>query len=124
MTEQQTRASTVEAVNQFNEAFNRRDVDAIMEMMTLDCVFENAAPPRGRRYEGQAAVRSAWEELFNSTPGTVFDFEEIFACGDRCVVRWAFHWTDQNGKKGQVRGVDIFRIQDGKVAEKLSYVKG
>ena len=25
---------------------------------------------------------------------------------------------------GSVRGVDIFRVQDGKVAEKLSYVKG
>jgi hypothetical protein len=29
-----------------------------------------------------------------------------------------------NGGEGRVRGVDLFRGRDGKVAEKLSYVKG
>jgi ketosteroid isomerase-like protein len=124
MTEQQARASIIEAVKRFNEAFNRRDVDAIMAAMTQDCVFENTSPPDGRRYTGQAAVRSAWEDFFNSTPGTEFEAEEMFTCGDRSVVRWTFHWTGQNGEKGRIRGVDIFRVRDGKVAEKLSYVKG
>lgn len=124
MTEQQTGVSTIEAINRFNEAFRRRDMDAIMEAMTEDCVFENTAPPDGRRYQGPAAVRSAWEGFFNSTPGTEFEAEEVFACGDRSVVRWVFHWSDQNGQKGHIRGVDIFKVRDGKVAEKLSYVKG
>ena len=39
--------------------------------------------------------------------------------GDRCTVRWRYSWGD-----GSIRGVDVFRVQDGKVAEKLSYVKG
>jgi hypothetical protein len=30
----------------------------------------------------------------------------------------------KNGKPGRVRGVDVFRVRDGKVCEKLSYVKG
>jgi hypothetical protein len=30
----------------------------------------------------------------------------------------------KEGKPGHVRGVDIFRVRDGKLAEKLSYVKG
>jgi hypothetical protein len=34
-----------------------------------------------------------------------------------------FHW-ENNGVAGHVRGVDLFRMRDGKVAEKLSYVKG
>jgi hypothetical protein len=33
-------------------------------------------------------------------------------------------WADGNGQPGHVRGVDLFRVRDGKVAEKLSYVKG
>ncbi len=57
--------------------------------------------------------------------GAVFETEEIFASGDRCVVRWLYRWAaDEAGKPGHVRGVDIFRVRDGKVAEKLSYVKG
>jgi ketosteroid isomerase-like protein len=89
-------------------------------------VFENTfPPPDGERREGQAAVRAVWEELFRSSPSAVFETEEIFAAGDRCLVRWLYRWApDEDGKPGHVRGVDIFRVRDGKVAEKLSYVKG
>ncbi len=31
---------------------------------------------------------------------------------------------DHSDGEGHVRGVDVFRVRDGKVAEKLSYVKG
>ena len=50
---------------------------------------------------------------------TRFEEEEAFSAGDRVVQRWRYTW---NG--GHVRGVDVFRVRDGKVAEKLSYVKG
>ena len=50
-----------------------------------------------------------------------FETEEIFATGDRALVRWVFHWDDADG---HVRGVDVMRVRDGKVAEKLAYVKG
>jgi ketosteroid isomerase-like protein len=117
--------STVTAVNRFNEAFNRHDVDAVMAAMTKDCVFENTWPaPDGERYEGREAVRSFWEKFFRSSPNSVFKAEEIFAGGDRCVVRWRYDWVGKDGKPGHVRGVDVVRVRDGKVAEKLSYVKG
>ena len=50
--------------------------------------------------------------------------EEAFAAGDRCLVRWLYRYTSADGQKGHIRGVDLFRVRDGKVAEKLSYVKG
>ncbi|MCM8750484.1 nuclear transport factor 2 family protein [Thermomicrobiaceae bacterium CFH 74404] len=117
---------TMEAVERFNQAFNRHDVDAVMAAMTEDCVFENTfPPPDGERFEGQAAVRAFWEAFFLSSPGAVFEVEELFATGDRCVVRWRYRWApDVEGTPGHIRGVDLFRVRDGKVAEKLSYVKG
>lgn len=112
--------ATLAVIERFNDAFNRHDLDGIMALMTDDCIFENTSPaPDGARHEGQAAVRAAWAELFGSTPSARFDTEEAFACGDRCVVRWRYRWGG-----GHVRGVDVFRVRDGKVAEKLSYVKG
>lgn len=119
-------ASTLEAVERFNQAFNRHDVDAVMATMTEDCVFENTfPPPDGERYEGQAAVRAFWEAFFRSSPSAVFEVEELFATGDRCVVRWLYRWApDAEGMPGHVRGIDLFRVRDGKVAEKLAYVKG
>jgi len=115
---------TIAAVEQFNTAFNEHDVDAIMALMTDDCVFENTRPaPNGERFVGQSAVRGFWEAFFARSPSAHFQAEEIFATGDRCVVRWLYRWT-RDGVAGQVRGVDVFTVRDGRVAEKLSYVKG
>jgi ketosteroid isomerase-like protein len=119
-----TTATARAVVDRFNEAFNRHDVDAIMSAMTDDCAFENTRPaPDGTRIVGQAAVRSFWTEFFQRSPHARFETEELFESGDRCVVRWIYHWV-RDGKSGHVRGVDVFRVRDGKVAEKLSYVKG
>jgi len=107
------------AVERFGRAFDAKDVDAVMAAMTPDCVFEDTAPPDGGRHAGTAAVRAAWEKLFAASPGAVFTTEEIFAAGDRAVVRWRY---DYGG--GHVRGVDVFTVRDGLVAAKLSYVKG
>ena len=90
MTEDETRA----AVDRFNDAFNRHDVDAVMTAMTDDCVFESTSPPHGERHEGQAAVRAAWEAFFGASPTAHFDAEEVIVTGDKCVVRWRYSWTD------------------------------
>lgn len=112
--------TTMELIDQFNTAFARQDVDAVMALMTDDVVFENTyPPPDGERHVGQAAVRACWQRFFAGSPRARFETEEQFALGDRAVVRWRYSWGD-----GHVRGVDVFRVRDGKVAEKLSYVKG
>ena len=117
--------STIEVINKFNAAFNQHDVQAVMNLMTKDCVFENTYPsPDGERFEGQDAVRRYWEEFFGSSPSSVFQSEEMIALGDRCVVRWRYDWTNTDGESGHIRGVDILRVRDGKVAEKFAYVKG
>lgn len=114
------RSATLAAVEMFNAAFARRDVDAIMALMTDDCVFDSTAPaPDGRRFEGQAAVRGCWEDLFAAAPSARFESEEALISADRAVVQWTYHWGD-----GHVRGVDVLRVRDGRIAEKLSYVKG
>lgn len=117
--------STLAAVQRFNEAFDRHDVDGVMKAMTRDCIFENTCPPPdGERFAGQDSVRAFWEKFFTSSPDARFTTEEIFAAKDRCVVRWRYDWTGKDGSHGHIRGVDLFRVRDGKVAEKFAYVKG
>jgi len=125
MTDDPVTQSTLEAVQRFNKAFERHDVDGVMDAMTEDCVFENTCPPPdGERYTGQDSVRTFWEHFFASSPDARFTTEEIFAAKDRCVVRWRFDWKGMDGTPGHIRGVDLFRVFKGKVAEKLAYVKG
>jgi ketosteroid isomerase-like protein len=112
--------STLAVIERFNATFNAHDVEAVMALMTADCVFENTyPPPDGERVEGQAAVRANFAAFFAESPHAQFEFEDTFICDDRACVRWLYRWAT-----GHVRGVDVFRVRDGRIAEKLSYVKG
>lgn len=116
---------TIDAVMRFHNAFNSHAVEAVMSVMTEDCVFENTyPPPDGTRYEGLKAFKGAVEEFYAYSPNAAFEIEEMFACGDRACVRWVYRWVDADGKAGHVRGADVMRVRDGKISETLGYVKG
>lgn len=112
--------NTLAVIARFNAAVDRHDVDGMMAEMTEDVVFENTSPsPDGERYEGAAAVREFFTRFVETNPQAKFDIEEQFAAGDRCIVRWRYDWG-----RGHVRGVDVMRVRDGRIAETLAYVKG
>jgi len=116
---------TIQIVSSFNDALNAHDVDAMMQLMTKDCVFESTwPPPDGTRYEGQVPVRAFWREFFGASQDQTIEIEEIWASGNRCVMRRVYRWTEADGKKGHVRGVDIYTVKGELLAAKLSYVKG
>ena len=117
--------SAVRLVIDFNDAFNRHDVDGMMKLLSDDCVFENTSPaPDGTVYSGREAVTQFWQDFFRESPHAHIEIEEIFGYGFRCIMRWRYDWVDAAGVKGHVRGVDIFQLKNGLIAEKLSYVKG
>lgn len=112
--------SATRIVLAFNEAFNRHDVDGMMKLMSDDCVVENPAPaPDGTGYSGREAVSQLWQDFFRESPQAHIEIEEIFGFGYRCVMRWKY-----SSGESHIRGVDIFQIKDGLIAEKHSYVKG
>jgi limonene-1,2-epoxide hydrolase len=114
------RDQTLATIELFNEAFNRRDVDAVMKLMTEDIVFENTSDGR---FEGQEAVRTVLTRAFELMAMGWFDTADMFAAGDRCVVLWTYTFNREQPELGQARGVDVFRVREAKVAEKLSYMK-
>lgn len=117
--------SAIRVVLAFNEAFNRHDVAGMMALMSDDCVFENTAPaPDGTRYSGKETIAQFWQDFFRESLQAHIEIEDIFGLGNRCVMRWRYDWVDAAGKKGYVRGVDIFQVKNGSICEKLSYVKG
>jgi ketosteroid isomerase-like protein len=114
-----TTGSALEVVQRFGDAWGAHDLDGVIAMLTNDCVFDATGPaPDGVRHVGPDAIRAAWKAIFDDT-GSRFEAEETFAAGDRVVQLWRYSWDG-----GHVRGVDVFRVRDGLVSEKLSYVKG
>jgi ketosteroid isomerase-like protein len=112
-------ASPLEVVEAFGVAWAGHDLDATVALVADDCVFDATGPaPDGTRHVGPNAVRQAWQGIFDDVTSR-FEAEETFAAGDRVVQLWCYRWDG-----GHVRGVDVFKVRDGKVSEKLSYVKG
>jgi ketosteroid isomerase-like protein len=119
-----TSSSTREAIDHFNDAFNRHDADALALLLTEDTVFEDTSPaPDGGRIEGRKAVVEFWRGWFARNADAVFEAEDIIIAGDRAVVLWIYR-KPRNGQPWHLRGIDVFTVRDGKVAAKLAYVKG
>jgi ketosteroid isomerase-like protein len=111
--------SPAETVRLFDEAINRHDLEALADLITDDIVFEDTSPPDGRRVVGREAVLAAWGEVMTSAAKVQFEMEEMTTAGDRVFVLWRYDWGD-----GHVRGVDVVRVRDERVAESFAYVKG
>jgi ketosteroid isomerase-like protein len=114
--------ATKEVIQKFHEAFDRHDPHAMEDLVAEDCVIENTSPaPDGARLVGKAACLANWQGLARST-GTGFVREEVFVVGDRAVIRWRYRWGADD--TSSVRGLNLMRVHDGRIAEAMGYVKG
>lgn len=116
---------TTEFLQAFAEAWNRHDVDALMDFMTEDCVFEASAGPLvcGTRHEGRDAVRAGFAEVWSVFPDAHWGNARHFVRGDRGVSEWTFTGTRADGSRVEVNGCDLFTFRDGRIALKNSYRK-
>ena len=107
------------AAARFNLAWSQHDLAAALALISEDCVFESTSPaPDGQRSVGKAAIRAAWQPIFDDA-SSQFTVEEFFTAGPRVVQRWRYDWDG-----GHVRGVDVMTVAAGLITAKLSYVKG
>lgn len=124
-TDTRSEADLLELLDGFADAWNRHDLDAVMAMMTDDCVFDASAGPQvnGERNQGKEAVRAAFAAVFEGFPDAHWANGRHFLAGNRGVSEWTFTGTQKDGKRVEVTGCDLFTFRDGKIAIKNSYRK-
>lgn len=117
---------TIEFLEDFGEAFNRHDVDAIVAHMTDDCEFylSNGPDVHGFRYSGRDRVRQGVQYVFDQYPDGRWEEARHFVAGDRGVSEWVFRGTQADGTRVESRGCDVLTFRDGRIAVKDSYRKG
>ena len=118
---------TEETLKQILDAFNRHDLDAIMEFFSNDCSFDfpRGPEPFGQRFIGKAKVREALASRFKGIPDVHYgeDLHWISAEGDRGVTEWTLTGTTTSGLNVKVKGCDLWEFRNGKVTRKDSYWK-
>jgi steroid delta-isomerase-like uncharacterized protein len=112
-------------LDRFADAWNRHDLDALMEMMTDDCVFEASAGAEiaGQRSRGKAAVRAAFAAVFDAFPDAHWADARHFVAGNRGVSEWTFTGTQKDGRRVEVNGCDLFTFSGDRIAVKNSFRK-
>ncbi len=117
--------TAIRTVLDFNEAFNRHDVPAMMQLVSDDCSYESPAPtPDGTVFKGKAAITQFWLDHFVQSPTTHYQIEDVFSFGERCILHGKYSDADPAGGEKTVRRVDVFRVRAGLICEQLAYVKG
>ena len=118
-------AVTTEVLKSFLDAFNRHDLDAIMEYFADDCVFymPRGAAPRGERYAGKTDVKAGLATRFAGLPDVHYGDDKHWVCGDLGVSEWKLTGTTPQGERIEVRGVDLLEFSGRKITRKDSFWK-
>ena len=118
---------TVETMKHVLDAFNRHDLDAIMEYFAEDCSLDipRGPEPWGQRFVGKAQVREALAGRFKGIPDVHYgeDAHWISADGNNGVSEWTLTGTTIAGIKVKVRGCDLWEFRNGKIIRKNSFWK-
>ena len=116
---------TVEILKEFLEAFNRHDLDAIMEFFADDCslYMPRGPKPWGQRIVGKSNVREGLASRFTGLPDVHYGDDSHWACDNMGVSKWTLTGTTTSGIRVEVQGVDLLEFREGKVVQKDSYWK-
>ena len=118
------------AIDRYNDAWNRHDVDAIVSMHAPDMVFANHTA--GERAEG-SAVRDHIAGIFAGWPDLTFTTRRLYVRDDLVVQEWtasATHTTElrrgdltapASGERVQWDGLDVIPFENGLVKRKDVY---
>jgi steroid delta-isomerase-like uncharacterized protein len=117
-------------IDDYNDAWNRHDVDAIVALHAPDMVFENHTA--GERAEGDA-VRRHIAGIFASWPDLAFETRRLYVGDDLVVQEWTASATHDHelrrgdlvspasGRRIEWAGCDVIPCADGLIKRKDVY---
>jgi steroid delta-isomerase-like uncharacterized protein len=108
----------------FEEVWNQRQKEKIMELMAPECIGHGTAD-NGGDIHGPREFLTFYERICGAFPDTKVTVEDGFGSGDRVAVRWSAtmrHSGDHlglpaTGKDVAITGTTIARIANGKIVE-------
>ena len=126
-----TRRKAVEQhVRSYFDAMNRRDVEGMVSHWREDGV-DDMVPVGILR--GRDEMRDYFNSLFAATPDATTTVTRLVAGEQSCAVEWRIEGTfegaaymgiEPTGKHIEVRGMDLFEVEDGEIVTNTGYFDG
>lgn len=107
-------------IQHFEDFVNNKDLDAIDRNMTVDFYDHDGPGGRPTNRDGDRAMMAA---LYKTMPDIHVEVVDAVAEGDRVVVRNVWTGTHaETGKRMEFHGFVLWRIANGKIAERWATV--
>ena len=109
------------------EGFVGGKADVVDELVAEDCIDHDPMPGQGQGREGQ---RHTCQMVIDGLSDRSTLRDDFLAAGDIVVENWIFQGTHTgdflgvpaSGKQLHVRGIEIWRLADGKIVERWGVV--
>ena len=120
-----TTGVSLERLHEIGEAFNRHDVDFIVNSFAEDGVFRNAmgSDGAGLTYKGRTEIRDVFEKLFKNNPDIQWRATAEYVSGNHGVAEWHRTATTASGEKQDWLGCDLFTFRDNMIVLKDTFFK-
>ncbi|MGH7447145.1 MAG: nuclear transport factor 2 family protein [Longimicrobiales bacterium] len=109
----------------FFDAWNRHDVDAVMQSFSDDCAYLASFGPErdGTAFRGVAEVRAGVAAFLSAFADARYTDLRTFLVGDRGVAEWTFSGTRADGEQITYRGCDVFEFAGDRIRMKDAFRK-
>jgi ketosteroid isomerase-like protein len=120
-----TNTLTAKDLSDTFDAFNRHDVEGVMNCFADDCVFYTVGGDAvyGGKVDGAEAIAAAFSAVWAGMKDAHWDHHSHFVHGDRAVSEWTFSGTGADGMRVEAQGADLFTLRDGKIIVKQALRK-
>ena len=104
------------------QAANRHDLNALVACFASDFRSEQPLHPE-RDFTGRAGVQKNWSFFFTTIPDIQIEILNEVAEGDMVWAELHYHGMQTDGKKFNVRGVTLSRIQADQIIWSRLYIE-
>jgi steroid delta-isomerase-like uncharacterized protein len=115
----------VSIVKQFEAAFNRQDVDALVACFTPGSTYQDALYGD---HAGTAALRHMFARIFREGRDYAWRMDSIVETAARAAAEWTFSYVVTEavprsaGRRIRLRGMSLFELESGRISAYREYV--
>ena len=111
-------------IKRFMDAWENGDAEAVMEVMAEDCAYlASVGPEPGTSYRGRDQVGAGVAEMLAFEAGGESRQGGVWLSGDHAFAEWDYDEIGEDGTVRAIRGLDVIRVVDGKIASIDAYRK-
>ena len=116
---------SLEVLKKYSEAFNKNNIELIMECFDKNAVFDNASGSEifGKRYKGHKSLRAVFENLFKNVESVNWETIDERISGNKAYCEYRRRARFKNGDVQDFNSIDILSFNNGLIVHKDTYYK-